>query len=397
MTRTKKIVALLIAALLTLSVSVPALAAAEPDEALRFNADGKFKIMLFADPQDDEDLEETTTQLMSEALDRYRPDLVVYLGDNTVAHGYEKQHIAIEAVTQPVRDRNVPYAIVFGNHDQEQGVDKEDLLEIYRSLDCLTYDADPSIYGCGNCNLPILASDGSGVAFNLWLIDSGCNNTDEGASGYDYVHQDQIDWYKKTAAALAAENGGKVVPALSFQHIIIPEIYDALYPKLPFSLGKLSQEMAGGNYSLLPRFSRLNGYWLEQCCPPSVYDGQLGAWLEVGDVLAEFNGHDHNNSFRVNVSGVDVINVPTVGCNSYYKDVSRGVGLITLDEKDTAHYEYELIHIFDLALEKDSRITEVDGGKSRAHYSLVKVVDAFVMGLLKVVGVFNRAAPQHQK
>ena len=385
----KKLLAVLIAALMTLSV-LPVFAATAEDDALRFNAGGKFKIMLFADPQDDEDLEETTAQLMCEALDKVRPDLVIFLGDNTVADGYEKQAQAIEAVTKPVRDRNVPYAIVFGNHDQEHNVSKEELLEIYRGLGCLTYDADPDIYGCGTCNLPIYASDGSGVAFNLWLIDSGSNNTDEGAFGYDYVHPDQIEWYKKTAAALAAENGGKPVPALDFQHIVIPEIFDALYPKLPVSLGKATQEMAGGTYSLIPVFTRLNGYWLEQCCPPAVYDGQLDAWKEVGDVMAEFHGHDHVNSYHINVEGVDIVNVPTVGCNSYSKDINRGVGVITLDEKDLSGYEYELLNIYELALEKNSKISEVDGGKSRAHYSFMKLLDAMVSAMFKVFNLFNR-------
>lgn len=350
-----------------------------PSGELKFSPDGKFRIMMFADSQDNEDLEETTDRLMCEALDKYKPDLVVYLGDNTVADGYDNQYKAIEAVTKPVRDRGIPYSIVFGNHDQEHDVTKEDLLKIYQGLGgCLTYDADPSIYGCGNCNLPIKSSDGSKTAFNLWFIDSGSQNTDEGASGYDYVHPDQIEWYKKTAKALAEENGGKVVPAMDFQHIVIPEIYDKIHVKLPFSLGKLSIQNAGNSYSLLPIFTSLNGYWLEHPCPPNVYDGQLDAWVETGDVIAEFHGHDHTNTYRVNIDGVDIINVPTVGCNSYSKDIDRGVGLITLDENDTSTYEYELLNIYDFALANDSKICEAEGGKSKAYYALCKILDSAI-------------------
>lgn len=388
MKKSLKILSLILA--FVFAFPVCAFASAPDDTVLKFNKDGKFKIMLFADSQDDENLEETTTALMCEALDKYQPDFVIYLGDNTVADGYDNQFKAIQAVTAPVRDRDIPYGIVFGNHDQEFGVDKETLLEMYRSLGgCLTYDAVPGMYGCGSCNIPIMSSGGSGIAFNLWLIDSGSGNPDPGVGGYDYVHPDILEWYKNTSAKLAAENGGEPVPAMNFQHIVIPEIFDKLYVELPFDLGDASNHILGKNYSLIPVFTRLNGYWLEQCCPPSVYDGQLDAWKEAGDVIAAFHGHDHNNSYEVNIDGVDIVNVPTVGCNSYSKDVSRGAGLITLDENDPENYKYELINIYDLALEKDSSITKVNGGKSAAYYALVKFADTIVQCIFRVLHILK--------
>ncbi|MBR0536815.1 MAG: metallophosphoesterase family protein [Clostridia bacterium] len=389
----KKLLAVFAAALMLLSV-LPAAAAETADTTLRFNGDGTFKIMLFADPQDDEDLEETTTALMCEALDKYQPDLVVYLGDNTVANGYDNQYKAIEAVTKPVVDRGIPYALVFGNHDEEHNVTKEELLAIYQSFGtCLTYDAVPALTGCGNCNIPIYSSDGAKIAFNLWMIDSNMYNADPEVGGYDYVHQDQLDWYLETAAALKAENGGEPVPAMDFQHIVIPEIFDELYVELPVSLGKLSENRNGKYYSLLPVFTRLNGYWLEVPCPPNVYDGQLAAWKEAGDVIAEFHGHDHNNSYQVNIEGVDVVNVPSCGCNSYSKDITRGCGLITLHENDPANYDYELVRMFDLALAEDSAIPNAQGGKAKAYYALVKALDTVVQAMFKVFGLFYKVFP----
>lgn len=396
MKRFVKLTALVLAVSM-LCTFVPAVFAETTDDAeglLRFRADGTFKIMLFADPQDDENLEETTTALMCEALDKYLPDLVVYLGDNTVADGYENQRKAIEAVTKPVVDRDIPYTLVFGNHDEEHNVSKEELLKIYQSLgNCLTYDAVPALSGCGNCNHLIYSADGAKAVFNLWMIDSGMYNTDPGVGGYDYVHEDQLAWYKETAAQIAAQNGGKPLPAFDFQHIVIPEIYDKLNVELPFSMGKLSVERNGKIYSYLPVFPRLNGYWLEVPCPPSVYDGQLDAWKEVGDVIAEFHGHDHNNSYNVNIQGVNVVNVPSCGCNSYSVDVSRGCGLITLHEDAPENYDYELIRMYDLALDKASAIPSVDGGKSRPYYAMIKTVDAMVQLLFKLFQPFYKVFP----
>ena len=394
MKHVKKLLALLLAAVMLLA-AVPVFAADGEPEPLRFGTDGTFKIMLFADPQDDEDLEETTAALMREALDAYAPDLVIFLGDNTVADGYENQYKAIQAITDPIVERGIPYALVFGNHDEEHNVSKEELLAIYQSLgDCRTYDAAPEITGCGSCALPIYTADGSKMAFNLWLIDSGMYNDDPEVGGYDYVHEDQLAWYKETAAQIAAENGGEPVPAMDFQHIVIPEIFDELYVELPASLGSLSENRNGKSYALLPVFTRLNGYWLEVPCPPNVYDGQLAAWKEVGDVIAEFHGHDHNNSYEVNIEGVDVINVPSCGCNSYSKDISRGCGLITLYEKDPTNYDYELIRMFDLALAAGSAIPTAEGGRSRAYYTLVKAADTLVQLIFKICRPFYKVFPE---
>ena len=382
----KKIISILLSIALLVTAFTFAVSAASTDTVLQFNSDGKFKIMLFADSQDDDDLEETTTALMREAIAKYNPDLIIYLGDNTVADGYDGQKTAIEAVTLPAREANIPFAIVFGNHDQEHNVTKEELLEIYQSLGCLTYDAAPEIYGCGNCNLPILSSDGSKIAFNLWLMDSGSKGIlEDGSSSYDWIREDQLQWYKETAAALKAANGGETVPAMNFQHIVIPEIYDAIHIQVPFENDSLTYNYFGNHYFKLPVFTRLDGYWLEECCPPNCYDGQLDAWLETGDVIAAFHGHDHNNSYNVNIEGVDVINVPTVGCNSYSKYVSRGVGLITLDETNPTDYEYELIHLYDLALAEDSTIPECEGGRERSFYALVKVADTLVQMLFRFI------------
>lgn len=364
----KKVISIILCALLIMSI-VPVVSFAS-SPILKFDDNGEFKIMLFADSQDNEDLEETTLAFMCDALDVYKPDLVVFLGDNTVASGYENQAKAIEAIVTPCVDRDVPFAIVFGNHDQEQGVDKEDLLDIYRSYGCLTYDANPALSGCGTCNLPIFASNGIKIAFNLWLTDSGSMNEDKTIGGYDYVHADQVEWYKNTAAALKLLNGGNVVPSINFQHIIVPEIYEAIFPETSL---KGSRTVKGKNYYLLPDFSKFTGHLLEPPCSPFVTEGQFDAWVETGDVLATFSGHDHTSDFTVPFKGVDIVNVPTHGCSSYYKEYTRGAGLITLNENDLSTYDYETIKFYDLALRDGNTIIGKEGAKSPVFYTIIKM------------------------
>ncbi len=376
---TKRFFSVILAVIMLVSC-VPVFASAKGEAQLRFSDDGKFRIMIFADTQDFAPIKETTRQFMLESLDKYTPDLVIFLGDQCVAVGDEEEYRTVKEITSPCVEKGVPFAIVFGNHDGERETSKEKLLSFYQEFGCLTTDTDPDMYGCGNCNLPILSSDGKKTVFNLWLFDSGSKNPDKEVGGYDYVREDQIDWYKKTAEGLKKANGGKVVPSMLFQHIIMPEAYEAIYPRLPFKMGK-DYTIDGTTYFPVPFFNRHAGIILEPCSPPFVNGGQWDAIESRGDVIATFHGHDHVNDFTATHEGIDIVNVPTVGCQAYSDAISRGAGLITLDEKDLSTYEYEMIYFFNMALEDDSEILEKDGARSRSYYKFIRFFRKFLDGV----------------
>lgn len=373
----KKLTAVILAAILMISV-LGICGFAEGTDSLKFN-NGEFKIMIFTDVHETVNSKGCATQIMREALDKCKPDLVVLLGDNSGGDTLAEHETVIERITAPMRERNIPYAAIFGNHDdQVNGVTKEALLALYQKYDCISYDAIPELYGCGNFNLPIMSSDGSKVKFNLWFIDSGTYNPDKTVGGYDYIREDQIAWYKETAAKLKEANGGETVPALNFQHITVPEVYDVLYPEFSLDLGKASSKYNGKIYSLIPRFGGYTGFVFEPPQPPyNDPNGQFAAWKEVGDIMASFSGHDHVNSFKANVDGIDIVGVPTVHNNRYSSDLNRGAGLVTIKEDATDTYEYELIRASDLALDRNSKICDVEGSTSKiGYYFAQKFADA---------------------
>ncbi len=381
----KKIISLLLCILMLAGCFV--LSVSAKDELLRFGKDGEFKIVLFADSQDDEKLEATTTALMEAAIKKENPDLVVFLGDNTVATGKKKQTKAIEALLKPCLDSKTPFAIVFGNHDQENKVNKEDLLKIYRKYGCLTYDADPSIYGCGTCNLPIYASKESKIAFNLWFTDSGSSfGEDDEKTGYDYVRKSQIRWYKNTEKALTEKNGGTPVPSINFQHIAPCETYEALgMPELPIGIKEWYTE--DKYYLSIPAPDKFTGIAFESPSTSYYNSGHVDALLKYGNVLGTFVGHDHVNTFVTNYKGMNITNVPSVGCNSYSKVMTRGYGVITLNEKDTSAYDYKLEYYTDLALSGDyPELMEADGAYSKIKCILAVALRTFMLTVTELTG-----------
>lgn len=369
----KKILAFMLATVMIICAVVPGAFATEeaetPEVQLQFGKDGKFEILVLADVQDIYPLQEDTLQYIREALDTVQPDLVVFNGDNIVIDDER----AYDQLLSILDERDQKFTFVFGNHDSEdRKYSREELLAFYQKYDeCLAYDADPALHGCATHNLPILSSDGSKVAFNLWMFDSGDYIKNEDGSWYydefdsrvyDCVRKDQIEWYKNESKKLEAENGGKV-PSIAFEHIITEEGVASIHPQIPSFLGLLGRAFTNGNaYSILPIFSRIkSGVILEPTCPSVDNDGQWDAFVERGDVLGCVFGHDHVNSFVSEYDGIDVIMTPGITSHSYKNDTFRGGRLITINEDNPWEYETEMLYFHALALKEGSLIPEVSG------------------------------------
>mgnify|MGYP003749493827 FL=1 len=282
------------------------------------------------------------------------PDLIVLTGDNFGGY-YAKSGIkpldrilvkqAIDNYMSIFEAYGIPVAMVYGNHDAESTIGKREQMEIYNSYsNSISHDEVNSPRNSyGTYNIPIYESKKSNkIAFNIWMIDS--NMYDEVNGGYDHVYQEQIDWYVNKSNALKEANGGVPVPSLMFQHIIVPEIFDALLEVPAGTPGAIGKN--GKSYVLNPENTK-SGVLHEGPCPPTFNNGQFDAVLGQGDVLAMAFGHDHVNSFVVEHKGIDLIATPGVNFQSY-GDRGRGVRLFTLDKSDLSTYEQELITYDDL-------------------------------------------------
>lgn len=346
----KKIISVFLAITITLSLfAVSVNASQTTDEKLMFNQDGTFKIIQVADLQDNTNPVKQTNEYIREIAKDEKPDLFILTGDNisdSVARGFTKAHSekkvrkAIDAFMSVFEEIGVPVAIVFGNHDAEGLVSKEEQMAIYQEYDCcIAIDEGESLYGCGTYNLPVYSSGGEKVVYNLWMFDS--NMYDDVNGGYDHVHEDQIEWYVKTSNELKAQNDGQPVPSMVFQHIIVNEIFDAL-EEVEKQKGAVKDD--NGKYFVLPEGAK--GTLREIPCPGEVDSLQFEKMVEQGDVKAMFFGHDHKNDFEISHEGIDIVNTPTSGFGSYGDD-NRGVRVITLNEEDTSVYETEIITYLD--------------------------------------------------
>ncbi len=325
---------------------------------------GKFKIMLLGDLHESYNEKNSEgkiksadmSKLMTKAINELQPDLVVLLGDNAKAPDETKMRSVISRITYPMSSNDVPLAIVFGNHDRECEVSLERQLEIFAQENELfyTYDADPNLTGCGNCNIIVKDSAGEKDTLNLWLVDSNNLADDRSVSYYDWVHDDQIKWYKETAQKIKEQNGGKTIPALWFMHIPVCEEYELLRKaklyELPDSV-KGHRDWSKNHYVLA---EGVEGYLGEGPCCSCINSGVFDAWKETGDVMGAFFGHDHMNDFAGYHDGILLAQCKTAGFKVYTDGCRAGVRLVTLDENNIDDIQTRMYYFKQFGLKSDS-------------------------------------------
>ena len=276
---------------------------------LQFNKDGKFKIVQFTDvhfkyknPASDIALER-----INQVLDEEQPDFVIFTGDVVYSAPADKGMLQ---VLEQVSKRKLPFVVTFGNHDNEQGMTREQLYDIIRQVPGNLMPDRGSVLSPDYVLTVKASSDAKKDAAVLYCMDSHSYSPLKDVKGYAWLTFDQVNWYRQQSAAYTARNGGKPLPALAFFHIPVPEYNEAA-----------SDENA-----------ILRGTRMEEACAPKLNTGMFTAMKESGDVMGIFVGHDHDNDYAVMWKGILLAYGRFTGGNTEYNHLPNGARIIVLDE-----------------------------------------------------------------
>ena len=368
----------------------PAKNSSEKDNTIRFNSDGKLKILHITDTHLKLNHNFDPTILMVErACDEEKPDIVMLTGDIVLnCDNADDTKKMINALMNIFDSRDIPVAVTFGNHDSEQGaMSREELMAYYNTFSCsVSVDDGEALSGCGTYNIPVLSSDGETVKFNLWVFDSGDYDEED---RYSCVKPDQIEWYKQTSDKLKAENNGKKMNSLVFQHIIVGEIYDVLEKTdswKPYAYKHLYNE---DEYYMFDSSQINYGTIREYPCPGYNNYGQFDAMVEKGDVLAMFTGHDHTNAFGVKYKGIDIVNSLSTRYIGLFHSTQCGYRVIEIDENDTSTYETKVVRMFDIydfeALKEEKKNGDKFTYKMIREFAFKGAVQKFATDLARVI------------
>jgi len=270
----------------------------EKNQRFQFRPDGKFKILQFTDTHYISGDERSMRALknVNEMLDLEKPDLVIHTGDIIFGKPADQ---SLREILGPIGQRNIPFAVAMGNHDGQYDKNRTEVSDIIKTIPgCINHGVE-GIYGDTNDLITLSDSEGK-VAWAFYLFDSGdsCNNPD--IKGYDYLHWDQIDWYRKCSQRLRAQNADKPMPSLAFFHIPIPEF--------TYGLRYDTHRILKGNFG-------------EEPCPPYVDSGLFVSMKEMGDVQAIICGHDHDNDYAMLWRGLYFIYGRFSGCDTVYNNL----------------------------------------------------------------------------
>lgn len=197
-------------------------------QTLRFSKNKTFKIVQFTDVHwiANNPASDIAGERMNEVLDAEKPDLVIYTGD--LVFGAPAKDGYMKAL-EPVLKRKLPFAVTFGNHDDESGMSREELLDLLKTLPGNLSTSTEGVSGVTNYVLTVASSaDANKDAAVLYFFDSHSYTKDEELKHYDWIKPDQISWYTTCSNGFAAANGGKKLPSMAFFHIPLPEYNEAV-------------------------------------------------------------------------------------------------------------------------------------------------------------------------
>ncbi|KAL7310617.1 Phosphatase dcr2, variant 2 [Mucor circinelloides] len=184
---------------------------------LSFNENGDFKILQLADlhftneegtcrdiPVDmDCKGDATTIEYVEKLLDREKPDFVVFSGDNINGGGVSDARAATFKFAEPVVKRRIPWAVVFGNHDDENDLTREELLEVMRRMPySLTERGPVDLPGFGNYILKVFTDSTKAAthAFTMYFLDSHAYSESDDQDGFESIKSEQLDWIIQSAS-----------------------------------------------------------------------------------------------------------------------------------------------------------------------------------------------------
>jgi predicted MPP superfamily phosphohydrolase len=120
---------------------------AQKPSALKFNQDGKFKIVQFTDVHlkvENKPRCDSVINTIKTVLEKEKPDLVMLTGD--VCTTSEKVKEAWSTVTKPMADAKIPWAAVMGNHEHEHGFTNKQIIEYLTTLPYNFSQVGPKIF-----------------------------------------------------------------------------------------------------------------------------------------------------------------------------------------------------------------------------------------------------------
>ena len=256
--------------------------------------------------------------IIKRAVADAQPDLIVLSGD--IVCGDESSTLfSIERITDLMESFRIPWAPIFGNHDDEANCDLNFLADVMMSSPhCLMKKGDPAM-GVGNYIVNIAEKNDEGterIVESLFFMDSH----------HSQPNETQRQWVKWAADGINAltDNGAEIS---LFMHIPLPEYqtaYDEAWDK-DAKKWREGYDAYGALHETICCDRNPDGTPADQ--------GMFAILKEAETVKYVFCSHDHMNDFSINYQGIRLTYCMKLGRASGYQFGFNGATSIRVGGK----------------------------------------------------------------
>jgi 3',5'-cyclic AMP phosphodiesterase CpdA len=234
------------------------------------------------------------------------PDIIAVTGDLLTGEKTDSEALAGFARIL-FDDLQIPWFFTFGNHDPEGGDGREPIRQIFSASDWGLLGFHSIDSGTIKCDYRIdleIENDPT-PAWQFYVFDSGSE------PGNRSIKKDQQEWFKEQSLQSKHEFK-KIIPAVAFFHIPLKQYIDLW------------------NDSTLVK----TGFLHEKVCLEEDDGSVYQAFLDQGNIIAVFCGHDHDNNYWGKYKGGILLAYGHVtGDSGYHRHWPPGAKLISLPLK----------------------------------------------------------------
>lgn len=290
-------------------------------------------------------IDEMCFDQMRRIVERAEPDLILLTGD--IVYGeFDDNGSSFEAVVALMESFGVPWAPVYGNHDNESAMGVEWQNQQFLNAEHCLFRTRPEIIGNGNYTIGIRRN--GELLRVIYMMDSdGC--------GYSWAENtnmklepgffsDQTEWLARNAAGVDLAAGRKV-PSILAMHIPPKEYETALIAAgyqderdaafvFKYTLGAEENDFETKDGDFGAKGEKVSSW------------SQNGFWevLKSANIDSVFAGHCHQNNYSVMYEGIRLTFGLKTGYYDYHTKEQTGGTLIRVEENATFMVE----HLYDV-------------------------------------------------
>lgn len=281
---------------------------------------------------------------VNELVDRLKPDLITVSGDLSWAG----QELAYDMLADFLDGFGIPWAPVFGNHDNQNGPEAID--EVVRKY--LTYKNciyEPGDRALGNGNYVISIEEDGVPAAALLMLDSHDRVPYTAADGsetraWGKLIPEQLTWIEEQAACLKQRGCTDAtlimhIPNYAY-HLASAEAY-----KEGIDMKAITPEESYGPDCWNPGYTDSIGVQYEGIGSYPEDDGVLDAVKRTGIIKRILTGHDHVNNWIIRYSGIDMIYALKTGAGCYWNPILNGGTVLKIDRSGVSRVYHEYVDV----------------------------------------------------